>query len=395
MAGPAGDYGLREHIGIAVDGGGVRGAIVAHGIIELENILGARPLIDDPRVKVLAGTSTGSLIAAGLALGLTGEEILALYTQLGKRAFSQAGTLRPFGARIPLLSRARLPIGTVRALEKLPLSIGEVLLYLLMPARYSFDPLRAIIRETLAKHAVLGADPTLAEVGAYLQAKPNRPTLIITAVEVGARQTRFLKTTPSETYGQMKLADALLASSCIPTYFDPIPIPPPPGARPTRWLVDGGVGNFGNPALVVAWEMCEPLSQARGYDPAQVTLYSFGTGYVPTEIYDRAYGMAPRWWALDWAIRATDLFVDDTIREQARNLVAQYRGIDLRRFQVLLDRVVDPDRFDLLDGYLMQKGEQLRRLVRQNRHALRPPDEVDQRHDPEQIVSAPLEGLLR
>ena len=41
------DYGLRKHIGIAIDGGGVRGAIVAHGIIELENILGTRPLIDD------------------------------------------------------------------------------------------------------------------------------------------------------------------------------------------------------------------------------------------------------------------------------------------------------------------------------------------------------------
>jgi len=394
MAEPA-DYGLREHIGIAIDGGGVRGAIVAHGIIELENILGARPLIDDPRVKVLAGTSTGALIAAALALGLTGEQILALYTQLGQRAFSQAGTLRPFGAQIPLLSRARLPMGVVRALEKLPLSVGEVLLYMLMPARYSFGPLRAIIRDTLTRHPALSANPTLAEVGAYLQAKPNRPTLIITAVEVGARQTRFLKTMPSETYGRMTLADALLASSSIPTYFDPIPVPPAAVARPSRWLVDGGVGNFGSPALVVAWEMCEPPIAARGYDPSQVTLYSFGTGYVPTEVYDRAYGAAPGWWALDWAVRATDLFVDDTIREQTRNLVAQYRGIDLRRFQVLLDRVVEPDRFDLLDGYLMQKGEQLRRLVRQNRHALRSPDEVAQRHDPEQIVSAPLEGLLR
>lgn len=394
MSAPAGDYGLREHIGIAIDGGGVRGVMVAHAIIELEAILGASPLINDPRVKVLAGTSTGSLIAAGLALGLTGEELVALYTQLGERVFSQAGTLRPFGVRVPLLSRGRLPIGLVRALRRLPLSIGEVLLYVLMPARYSLDPLRAIIRETLGRNSSLGPDPTLAEVGAYLRAKPNRPTLIITAVEVGARQTRFLKTTPGETYGHMKLADALLASSSIPTYFDPIPIPPPPGERPTRWLVDGGVGNFGNPALVVAWELCEPHPPARGYDPADVTLYSFGTGYVPAEIYDKTYGAAPRWWALDWAIRATDLFVDDTIREQTRNLIAQYRGIDLRRFQVQLDRVVEPDRFDLLGTYLHQKGEQLRRLVRQNRHALRPLEEVDQRHDPERIVTMPLEKLL-
>lgn len=390
-----GDYGLRDHIGIAIDGGGVRGAIVAHGIIELENILGTRPLIDDPRVKVLAGTSTGSLIAASLALGLTGEQILALYTQLGERAFSQAGTLRPYGVRIPLLSRARLPIGVVRALEKVPLSIGELLLYLLMPARYSFGPLRAIIRETLGNHPVLGANPTLAEVGAYLRAKPNQPTLIITAVEVAARQTRFLKTTSTETYERMTLTDALLASSSIPTYFDPIPLPATSGRRPTRWLVDGGVGNFGNPALVVAWEMCEPLGSGRGYNPADVTLYSFGTGFAPAEVYEKEYGSARNWWALDWSLRAADLFVDDTIREQARNLIGQYRGIDLRRFQVLLDRVVEPDRFDLLDDYLMQKGEQLRRLVRQNRHALRSTEDITQRHDPERIVTASVEERLR
>ena len=43
----------------------------------------------------------------------------------------------------------------------------------------------------------------------------------------------------------------------------------------------------------------------------------------------------------------------------------------------------------------MIKGEQLRRLVRQNRHALRSPDDVDQRHDPEQIMIGSLEGLLK
>ncbi|RPI97852.1 MAG: patatin, partial [Chloroflexi bacterium] len=76
MSSQRNDYHIRENVGIAVDGGGVRGTIVAHGLIELENILGTRPLINDPRVKVVAGTSTGSLIAAALAIGMTGEEIL-------------------------------------------------------------------------------------------------------------------------------------------------------------------------------------------------------------------------------------------------------------------------------------------------------------------------------
>ena len=53
----------RDNIAIAIDGGGVKGAMVAYGIIELEKYLGleeGQPLISDPRVKVLAGTSTGA-----------------------------------------------------------------------------------------------------------------------------------------------------------------------------------------------------------------------------------------------------------------------------------------------------------------------------------------------
>lgn len=388
---------FREHIGIAIDGGGVRGTIVAHGLIALEEVLGSRPLIDDPRVKVVAGTSTGALIAAGLALGMTGAEILALYKTVGERAFSQAGPLRPLGKSIPLLSRARLPIRLVRALTRLPLGIGEFVLYLLMPARYSFDPLRRILHEAMVGRPGIGWDPTLGELGEYLRGKPNAPTLIITAAEVAARQTRFLKTTPGETYRHMKLVDALLASSCIPTYFPPIELPAQdPRQHTDRWLVDGGVGNFGNPALVVAWEMCDPRNVARRYDPATVSLISFGTGYVPPEVYARTYGRVPGWWALEWAERVTDLFTDDAIREQTRNIPGYYPGIDLRRYQVTLDRVIDPDEFGLIDTVLTEQGRVMYELVREDAHALRAaPSVTRDGRDPERILNAATARMIR
>ncbi|NLX08305.1 MAG: hypothetical protein GXY36_01470, partial [Chloroflexi bacterium] len=181
----------------------------------------------------------------------------------------------------------------------------------------------------------------------------------------------------------------------IPTYFEPIPVPAAePGRAPTRWLVDGGVGSFGNPALVVAREMMDARSTAQPYDPAAVTLFSFGTGYVPTEVYDRAYGSPAGWWAIEWAERVTDLFTDDAIREQTRSIPAQYPGVDLRRFQVTLDRVVDPDRFDLIDSYLAEKGEELRRLVLEQRHALALP-ESGAAHDPEHLLDPATAALLR
>jgi predicted acylesterase/phospholipase RssA len=385
------DYGIREHIGIAVDGGGVRGTIVAHGLIELEEILGTRPLINDPRVKVIAGTSTGSLIAAALAIGMTGEQILALYKVLGENAFSKAGTIRPFGKSIPLLRQMRFPIQVVRLMQRW--AATDFLLYLLMPARYSFDPLRQMMRDTLKTYQpALGDNPTLGELGNFLHTKPNQPTLIITAVDAAARQTLFLKTVSGSDFGQMRLIDALLASSAIPTYFDPLPFRLPTDSAP-RWLVDGGVGNYGNPALVVAWELADPRNSDRHYDPSTVTLYSFGTGHVSAAIYENTYGKARDWWALEWANHIPDLFLDDIIREQSRNIIAQYPGIDLRRFQVPLDRVIAADRWDLINTYLFDRGQELRRLIREDRHALKP--QRSEAYDPEHIMNTATARIVK
>ncbi|MBN2306248.1 MAG: patatin-like phospholipase family protein [Anaerolineae bacterium] len=375
------DSTIREHIGIAVDGGGVKGAIVAQGLIELEELLGVSPLIDSPRLKVVAGTSTGSLIASALMVGMTGAEILDLYRTLGEKAFSKPGPLRPFG-RIPL-DWVPVPNGLVRAIGRIPLGIGDILLYSLFPARYSFDPLRKTLRNILKNYPVPTDNPTLEQMGDYLRTQHHGPTLIITAAEVSARRTHFLKTTLQERYKHMRLVDAMLASSCIPTYFPPVPLPT--NDPDQRWLVDGGVGSFGNPALVVAWELCDQrnIDESRHYDPSEVTLFSFGTGTVSRDIYRKAYGKPTRWWALDWVSRVLDMFTDTAIREQSRSIVSTYRGIDLRRFQVELDRPVGADEFELMDTVLAEKGEELRALVRENRHALHPDPAL--RHDPEGI----------
>ena len=194
--------------------------------------------------------------------------------------------------------------------------------------------------------ALFAAMPALAQQSAVKDAG-TLETVIITATEVAARRTHFLKTTATEQYRHMKLIDAMLASSCIPTYFPPIELPA--GEPVKRWLVDGGVGIFGNPALVTAWELCDPRNpdDTRRYNPAQTTVFSFGTGTVPAAIYQRTFGDASRWWALEWIERVIDIFMDTAIRQQSRDLVFAYPEIDLRRFQVALPEVIDPDRFDL------------------------------------------------
>jgi predicted acylesterase/phospholipase RssA len=379
------DSTLRENIGIAVDGGGIRGAIVARGLIELEDILGVDRLVDSPRVKVVAGTSTGSLIAASIAAGLSAAEILQFYQDAEEYAFSRPGPVRPFGCIIPLLSQLRVPARVPRWLDKIP-GIGELLVYALFPVRYSFDPLRAKLYGVLRQHPCPTADPTIGELGSHLRpGGQDGLTLIITAVDVARQRTHFIKTSPTETafQQQIKVVDALLASSCIPTYYPPVALPT--GNDTSGWFVDGGVGNFGNPALVVAWELCDELNPdpARGYDPATVTVFSFGTGVPAQAVNERIYGTVNQWWALDWIPRVLDIFMASAIRQQSRNIITTYKGIDLRRFQLELPDYIEADDFDVLDTVLKAKGEELRVRIRHNQHALSDPGGT---YDPEHIL---------
>ena len=377
------DHGFRENIGIAVDGGGIKGAIVAHGLIELENILGVERLLDAPQLKVVAGTSTGALIASSIAAGLSGTEILEMYRAFGEAAFAQPGPMRPFGNYVPFLSNREYSAKCQRRLEKFP-GIGDLLVYALFPARYSFKPLRKVLRDTLTTHPMPNNDPTLAEVGEHLRATSHGPTLIITATEVTQRRTHFFKTTADEQYGNMKLADAMLASSCIPTYFPPIPLPVAEEDG-KRLLVDGGVGEFGNPAFVVAWELCDLRNSdtSRHYDPEKTTVISLGTGTLAPAAAQRVFGGADNWWALKWVPRSLDIFTDSAIRQQSRNVISGYPNIDLRRYQVSQKQTISADNVHLIDTVLKDLGLEMRELIRQNRHALHP--DPDLRHNPEGI----------
>lgn len=69
---------------LSLDGGGIRGVFSAAILAAIEEDLDER-LVD--HFDLIAGTSTGGIIALGLGLGLRPSEILALYTENGPRIF--------------------------------------------------------------------------------------------------------------------------------------------------------------------------------------------------------------------------------------------------------------------------------------------------------------------
>src|SRR5579863_4492395 len=71
---------------LTIDGGGIKGVFPAAFLTTLEQRLG-RPVAD--HFDLIAGTSTGGIIAIGLGLGLTAERMLDLYKHHGARIFSR------------------------------------------------------------------------------------------------------------------------------------------------------------------------------------------------------------------------------------------------------------------------------------------------------------------
>ncbi|MHB8626931.1 MAG: patatin-like phospholipase family protein [Aggregatilineales bacterium] len=342
---------LRNNAALAIDGGGIRGLIVARALVALEQELGGGPLIEHPQIKILAGTSTGAIITAGIAIGMKAADIANLYTTLGQKVF-------------PPVAPSWLPTG---------LQDGEKALKLLFqPSLYPNSEIIALLRQTI-EDATGNPDLTLHELNVRLG--PEK-VLICTVVNIIERQTHFLKSYKSK-YGEWKLWEAVLASSSAPLAL-PVFFHADPTGKPA-YYTDGGVGSYGNPGYVAGHEAIE----FRGYPAQEVSVLSFGTGRVDAANFERERGVPSNWHAINWAINAPVLLTDDANRAQSIELIDAFsaQGLDFRRFQVSLQKEINGDDFaDNATYTLMQTlGERLGNQLHNNQYA----PNADPQFDPE------------
>ena len=101
---------------LSLDGGGIRGVLTLEYLEVIETMLRQRR--NDPSLllsdyfDLIGGTSTGSIIAAGLACGMPVKEIKKLYTDLGAQVFVPTG----FGLVAPKFQAGPLQAALDRAL---------------------------------------------------------------------------------------------------------------------------------------------------------------------------------------------------------------------------------------------------------------------------------------
>jgi predicted acylesterase/phospholipase RssA len=196
---------------LAIDGGGIRGLIPALVLAEIESHTGRR-MAD--LVDMIAGTSTGGIIACGLAKPspMPAAEIARIYEEEGPDIFSRS-----------LLKRITSVEG-------------------FLDERYSSDGLVASLERHLGDTHM--TDATL--------------PLLLTAYDTTARAIRFLRSEGSGS--DLSMVVAAHATSAAPTYFEPV-------AVGDETLVDGGVFAI-NPAMCAYAEVAGRLD----------FLLSLGTG---------------------------------------------------------------------------------------------------------------------
>ena len=210
---------FRPHRAIAIDGGGIKGVIVARALSILEEYLG-RPSREV--FGMAAGTSTGAILAAGIGAGLTGAAMHQLYCRFGSVIFRRS---------------------------------WRTLLWPLTRYQYPREPLETALRQYLGDR----------EMGDFWSSDPP-VDVVVTTFDVIENRTRFIKPWKEE-YSRWPAVTAVLASSAVPTVFAPV----------EGRYVDGGVGAYANPCYVAAYEACVVL----GWDPTKTTLISLGTGRDP------------------------------------------------------------------------------------------------------------------
>ncbi len=241
---------------LTMDGGGIRGVLTARILERLETSFPGYV----KQVDLFAGTSTGGILALGLAYGKTPTELRRLYEECADKVF------------------ADLALDNIKDLGNL---IG---------AQYSAEPLKEVL------YAHFG-DTTLAQL-------PKRVLISCFDLdnqaanldEVRVWKMKFFHNYPGpESDGDQLVVDVAMRTSVAPTYF---PV--------YQGYIDGGVA-AGNPSMCA---LAQALNKHTGSQQlADIVLFSLGSGLNPhyLDVNNADWGIA------NWAPHLVNIMLEGNI----------------------------------------------------------------------------------
>lgn len=278
---------------LCIDGGGILGTFPAAFLAALEKHV-------EPPIgryfDLIAGTSTGGIIAAGLALGLSANEILKFYEQDGPTIFAENGS--------PAL---RWVFRCFRSTRRLAV------------AKYNSAPLRKALTKALGEKKIGNADTRL----------------ILPAWNPEARCIHVYKTShhPRLVFDyKVSVVDAVMATTSAPTYFQQHT------SSDNVDLIDGGIW-ANNPIAVATVEAIALL----GWAPNTLNILSLGC-------LDKLYTIPQNAGLMTLSCKAVELFMDGQ-QKGAMGMVKLLTGHGHDREAIYrVDHTVKTGRFPLDDA---------------------------------------------
>jgi uncharacterized protein len=242
---------------LALDGGGIRGILTLEVLLKMEQLL-AEATGEGETFRLcdffdyIGGTSTGAIIAAGLARGMSAGELLEFYQQTGPAMFDKAF----------ILYRVR---------------------YL-----YRSEPLADELKETFGERT-------------NLLPENLKCLLLVVTRNVTTDSPWPISSNPLAKYNELSRPDSNLkiplwqlvrASTAAPVFFAPEVLQWDPN-DPTKTFkfVDGGLTPYNNPAFLL-WRMATQAPYRLNWKNGErnLLLVSVGTGAAPrldADVYSR------------------------------------------------------------------------------------------------------------
>lgn len=269
---------------LSLDGGGIRGIISATWLAELEKKL-PHPL--HQYFDLIAGTSTGAIIACGVSHGIPASEIAELYENRGREIFPSTASR--------LWSR-----------------LSRVATEGLSAPKYDGKGLKKVLKDAFKSHTF----------GTLKQ------KTLVTSYDVTSRKAVIFKSNKAK-HKMIPIWKVCKASSSAPTYFPATTIELNGLDSP---LIDGGVVANNPTACAIA----EAVKLQATLDSLEV--FSLGTGKTNRPISAEE---ANDWGASQWVIPMIDVLFDgsaDSVDYIASQIVP---ASNYFRFQPKLDKAYD------------------------------------------------------
>lgn len=267
---------------LSLDGGGVRGILTLQMLKKIEEIA-QTPCYNF--CDLIAGTSTGAIIAGLMASGHTAAQIEDLYVQFVTKVFKKRGMLA---------------------------------------GRFLNAPAYDKINYRTALKQILN-DTTLADV-----CTKTGVDLLITAKDVTDNEETYFNCfikdgKPTGTYKNALLRIVMEATMSAPTYFHPL-----------ERFIDGGTTTYNNPSLAAFLEAICYTGSGK-YEAEKITLFSLGTGKLVKSVSPeqalRPNGLDAYFWL--------NYVMDETSQDASSMQIDAFRTdlfkADFRRFQISLD----------------------------------------------------------